>query len=138
MRFRRLDAASESSEPGSGEAATELLHLFAGLRVRDLGAARPWYERLLGEPAFFPRDGEPVWTLADQRSIYVVEQPDGAGAGVVTIFVGDLDAQVAAIAGRGLEPDARETLGNGVRRAIYRDADGNETTFGGAPSGGGT
>ncbi len=29
------------------------LHLFAGLRVRDFQAARPWYERLLGEPTFF-------------------------------------------------------------------------------------
>jgi len=30
------------------------LHLFAGLRVRDFEAARPWYERLLGEPTFLP------------------------------------------------------------------------------------
>src|SRR5438477_11864023 len=30
------------------------LHLFAGLRVRDFQAARPWYERLLGEPTFLP------------------------------------------------------------------------------------
>jgi hypothetical protein len=25
--------------------------LFAGIRVRDLTAARAWYERLLGEPS---------------------------------------------------------------------------------------
>jgi hypothetical protein len=49
------------------------LHLFAGLRVRDFQAARPWYERLLGEPAFFPHATEAVWTLAENRSIYVVE-----------------------------------------------------------------
>src|SRR6202020_856718 len=35
------------------------LHLFAGLRVRDLQAARPWYERLLGEPTFFPTPPRP-------------------------------------------------------------------------------
>jgi catechol 2,3-dioxygenase-like lactoylglutathione lyase family enzyme len=109
------------------------LHLFAGVRVRDLQAARAWYERLLGEPTFFPHDAEAVWTLAEDRSIYVVEHADGAGHCVVTIFLDDLDAQVAAIAARGLEPDEYETYANGVRKALYRDPDGNELGFGGAP-----
>ncbi len=34
------------------------LHLFAGLRVREFAEARTWYERLLGEPAFFPHATE--------------------------------------------------------------------------------
>ena len=109
------------------------LHLFAGLRVRDFQAARPWYERLLGEPTFFPHATEAVWTLAEDRSVYVVEHAGGAGDSVVTILLDDLDAQVAAIATRGLEPDERETYSNGVRKAIYRDPDGNELGFGGAP-----
>jgi catechol 2,3-dioxygenase-like lactoylglutathione lyase family enzyme len=109
------------------------LHLFAGLRVRDFQAARAWYERLLGEPTFFPHATEAVWTLANDRSVYVVEHPDGAGNSVVTIFLEDLDAQVAAIAARGLEPDESETYSNGVRKALYRDPDGNELGFGGAP-----
>jgi hypothetical protein len=109
------------------------LHLFAGVRVRSFQAARPWYERLLGEPAFLPHDTEAVWTLAEDRSVYVVEHADGAGSSVVTIFLDDLDAQVAAIAARGLEPDERETYANGVRKLIYRDPDGNELGFGGGP-----
>jgi catechol 2,3-dioxygenase-like lactoylglutathione lyase family enzyme len=109
------------------------LHLFAGLRVRDFQAARPWYERLLGEPTFFPHATEAVWTLAEGRSVYVVERADGAGNSVVTIFLDDLDAHLAAIAARGLEPDERETYSNGVRKALYRDPDGNELGFGGAP-----
>jgi catechol 2,3-dioxygenase-like lactoylglutathione lyase family enzyme len=109
------------------------LHLFAGLRVRDLQAARPWYERLFGEPSFFPNATEAVWTLADERSVYVVEHADGAGHSVVTIFVDDLDAQVDAAAARGLEPEERLTYSNGVRKAVYRDPDGNELGFGGAP-----
>ena len=109
------------------------LHLFAGLRVRDFRAARPWYERLLGDPTFLPHATEAVWTLAADRSVYVVEHADGAGNSVVTIFVDDLDARVAAIAARGLEPDGRETYANGVRKVIYRDPDGNELGFGGAP-----
>ena len=109
------------------------LHLFAGLRVRDFQAARPWYERLLGEPTFLPHDTEAVWTLADDRSLYVVEHANGAGNSVVTVFLDDLDGRLAAIADRGLEPDERVTYGNGVRKAVFHDADGNEVSFGGAP-----
>ena len=109
------------------------LHLFAGLRVRDFDGARAWYERLLGEPSFFPHATEAVWTLADERSVFIVEDADRAGNGVVTLFVDDLEAQLEAIAGRGLEPDERETYSNGVRKATFRDPDGNEIGFGGAP-----
>jgi catechol 2,3-dioxygenase-like lactoylglutathione lyase family enzyme len=110
------------------------LHLFAGLRVRDFQAARRWYERLLGEPTFLPHATEAVWTLADDRSVYIVEErADAAGNSVVTMFVDDLDAQVAAIAARGLEPDERLAYSNGVRKVVYRDPDGNELGFGGAP-----
>jgi hypothetical protein len=109
------------------------MHLFAGLRVRDFHVARPWYELLLGEPAFFPHATEAVWTLAEDRSVYIVEHAEGAGSSVVTIFLANLDAHIATIAARGLEPDARETYANGVRKVIYRDPDGNELGFGGAP-----
>ena len=109
------------------------LHLFAGLRVRDFQAARRWYERLLGEPTFLPHDTEAVWTLADDRSVYVVEHAEGAGNSVVTVMIDDLDARVAAITARGIEPDERLTYGNGVRKIVYRDPDGNELAFGGVP-----
>jgi catechol 2,3-dioxygenase-like lactoylglutathione lyase family enzyme len=111
------------------------LHLFAGLRVRDFETARAWYEQLLGEPTFFPHAAEAVWTLAADRSIYVVEHSDGAGSSVLTIFLDDLDAQIAAIAARGLRPDARETYANGATKVIYRDPDGNELGFAGAAVG---
>jgi hypothetical protein len=52
---------------------------------------------------------------------------------MVTIFVDDLDARVAEFAARGLDPDERLTYSNGVRKAVYRDPDGNELGFGGAP-----
>jgi catechol 2,3-dioxygenase-like lactoylglutathione lyase family enzyme len=109
------------------------LHLFAGLRVRDFQAARRWYEQLLGEPSFLPHATEAVWTLADERSVYIVEHPEGAGHSVVTLFIDDLDAEVAAIAARGLEPDEFETYSNGVTKVVYRDPDGNEVGFGGGP-----
>ena len=108
------------------------LHLFAGLRVREFAEARKWYERLLGEPAFLPHATEAVWTLAEGCSLYVVEDAVHAGHGVATIFVDDLDAHVAEIAARGLDPDERLTYSNGVRKTVYHDPDGNEIGFGGS------
>jgi catechol 2,3-dioxygenase-like lactoylglutathione lyase family enzyme len=105
--------------------------LFAGIRVRDLATARAWYERLLGEPAFLPNDTEVVWTVAEERSVYIREDPGRAGDALVTLFVDDLDAWIAEIGARGLEPAERETYSNGVRKVTYRDDDGNEVGLGG-------
>jgi catechol 2,3-dioxygenase-like lactoylglutathione lyase family enzyme len=110
------------------------LDLFAGIRVRDYDAAKSWYERLLGkEPAFFAHATEAVWELADHRYLFIVEDRDAPGGGTITIFVDNLDALQAEIALRGIEPAERVTYSNGVRKAIYRDADGNEIGFGGDP-----
>ena len=108
--------------------------LFAGLPVKDYAAALSWYERLLGSPpAFFPNDTEAVWELAEHRYLFIEQRPEHAGHAMHTIFVDDFDARVAQIADRGVEPTKRETYSNGVRKAIYRDPDGNEIGFGGAP-----
>jgi hypothetical protein len=110
------------------------LALFAGVPVSDYQAALPWYERLLGsEPTFIAHATEAVWDLAEHRSLFIVEDPERAGHATHTIIVDDLDALVSEIAGRGIEPADRETYSNGVRKAIYRDADGNEVGFGGVP-----
>ena len=105
--------------------------LFAGVRVRDFAAARAWYERLLGgPPAFLPHDTEAVWEVGEERYVYIVEDAAGAGHGLVTLLVGDLDAHVAEIATRGLEPDERETYPGKARKAVFHDPDGNEIGFG--------
>ena len=110
------------------------LDLFAGLPVTDFARALDWYERLWGTPpAFMAHATEAVWELAEHRFVYVEEVPDHAGHAEVTVFVDDLDAWLAAIATRGLEPDQRETYDNGVRKATFHDPDGNEIGFGGAP-----
>ncbi len=92
---------------------TMTVDLFAGLAVSDYQRALTWYERLLGsEPAFYPNATEAVWEL---------------------VFVDDLDERAGSIGARGIEPASQETYGNGVRKVIYRDPDGNEIGFGGAP-----
>jgi hypothetical protein len=109
------------------------LDLFAGIPVADYATALEWYQRLLGgPPAFFPTGTEAVWELAEHRYVYIVQQPEHAGHARHTLFVADLDALVAQIAERGLDPVERETYPNGVRKITYRDLDGNETGFGGA------
>jgi hypothetical protein len=74
-----------------------------------------------------------VWELAESRSIAIEHNPEHAGHAVQTIFVDDFDTRVAEIAARGVEPSKRETYPNGVRKATYRDLDGNEIGIGGAP-----
>jgi hypothetical protein len=56
-----------------------------------------------------------------------------AGHAMHMLFVDDLDALVAQIADRGVNSVERETYSNGVRKTTYRDLDGNEIGFGGAP-----
>jgi hypothetical protein len=108
--------------------------LYAGIPVKDYGAALAWYERLLGSPpTFVASDTEAVWELAEHRSLVIEQRPGHAGHAMHTVFVDDFDSLVAKIADRGLEPAKRETYSNGVRKATYRDPDGNEIGFGGAP-----
>ncbi len=109
------------------------LDLFAGIRVSDYEKAKPWYQRLLGaEPSFMAHATEAVWELAEHRWLFIVEDADRAGGAIHTIFVDDLDALVADIASRGIEPDELVTYPGKARKAIYRDADANEIGFGGA------
>ncbi len=113
---------------------TKSLDLFAGIPVADFAAMLRWYEKLLGSPpAFFPHDAEAVWELAEHRYLYIVQQPEHAGHARLTLFVDDLDALVAQITDRGIDPTNQETYANGVRKTTYRDPDGNEVGFGGAP-----
>ena len=85
--------------------------LLAGIPVSDYAAAVKWYERLFrAPPSFVPTDGEAVWEFAAHRYVLIEEQPE-----------------------RGLTPAERETYTNGVRKAAYRDPDGNRFEFGGAP-----
>jgi catechol 2,3-dioxygenase-like lactoylglutathione lyase family enzyme len=110
------------------------MDLFAGVPVRDYTVAVAWYERLLGAPpSLLPNDIEAVWELADHRSVFIEVRPEHAGHARHTVVVGDFDARVSQIASRGLEPAERETYANGVRKATFRDPDGNEIGFGGAP-----
>jgi catechol 2,3-dioxygenase-like lactoylglutathione lyase family enzyme len=109
--------------------------LFAGARVSDFSKARDWYSRLLeSEPAFEPHAAEAVWELAGHRYLFIEDEGEPPGGAVIAILVDDLDARVERVAARGIDPAERVTYGNGARKAIYRDADGNEISFGEVPA----
>jgi catechol 2,3-dioxygenase-like lactoylglutathione lyase family enzyme len=109
--------------------------LFAGVAVSDYTAAVAWYEQLLGAPpSFLPNDTEAVWEVAEHRYLYIDVRPEGAGHALHTLFVDDFDERIGQIAERGLTPAERETYDNGVRKATFRDPDGNEIGFGGGPA----
>jgi catechol 2,3-dioxygenase-like lactoylglutathione lyase family enzyme len=126
---------SRSHPPMITEPPDVTVDLFAGIAVSDLARAEDWYARLLGaEPAFRPNDTEAVWEVAEHRYLYIELLPEHAGHALHTLFVDDLDAWVAQMAARVLEPAQRETYDNGVRKITYRDPDGNEIGFGGGPA----
>ena len=109
------------------------IDLFAGIPVSDQGRAVAWYGRLLGsEPSFLPNATEAVWELAEHRWVFIEVRPEHAGHAMHTVFVDDLDAMLAAVAARGIQPAEQETYANGVRKVTFRDPDGNEIGFGGA------
>ncbi len=116
---------------------TVAVDLFAGIPVADYESAVAWYERLLGaEPNFLPNDTEAVWEIAEHRYLFIEVRPEHAGHAMHTIFVDDFDARVQQMADRGIDPVERETYSNGVRKATYRDPDGNEIGFAGVPPAG--
>jgi hypothetical protein len=56
------------------------LGLFAGIRVGDYDAARPWYERLLGRaPTFVAHATEAVWELAAHRYLFIEQDREAPG-----------------------------------------------------------
>ena len=89
-------------------------NLFAGIATADLPAARAYYERFFGRgPDLIPNDDEAAWRLTDDAWVYVVADAPRAGGAVLTLLVDDLDAQLAGLRERGIEPPATQPVGGG-------------------------
>lgn len=71
-----------------------------------------------------PSDVE--WLFPAGGGMHRVEDAEHAGAGSVTLGVKDVDAELAEIAGRGMEVPEAQTVPSGqFRLATLRDPDGN-------------
>ena len=109
--------------------AVAATHSFAGLPVSDYTTAYEWYVRLFGRPAdMFPHEQEAVWQLTPTSSIYVVQDSERAGSGLVTLALNDLDAHEKRLTADGLAL-TEQSGGTSPRRLVIKDADGNSLTF---------
>ena len=90
-----------------------------------------WYERLFGrEPDMRPHATEACWRLTDSAWLYVLEDSERRGGAEATIMVEDLDAELAALAGRGIEPAEVEEYPGKARKASIVDPEGNRIGIG--------
>ena len=111
-----------------------VMHLFASIPVADRDAAVGWYERLTDRPPdLVPNEDEAAWRLTETGWIYVIADLDRAGSALHTLLVDDLDGFLAGLAERGIGAGPVEIIGNGVRRTIVTDPDGNRLQVGQPP-----
>jgi glyoxylase I family protein len=101
-------------------------HVLAVVPVSDIDAANTWYEKLFGRPA----DNNPMpvlveWQVVPGGWVQVFIDEERAGSGLVNFAVDDLEAHVAEVGQRGLQPGAIEDVNKGVRLATVTDPDGN-------------
>lgn len=107
------------------------MEFFVGISVRSIAGSLDWYQRLLGrEPDLLDGDHAAVWDLAEGRSFYIQHNPEHIGHSLFTMYFDDLDAEVAAIAERGIEPTKHEAPDGNVRMFTFEDPDGNEIDYG--------
>jgi catechol 2,3-dioxygenase-like lactoylglutathione lyase family enzyme len=113
------------------EAGASAPRVLAGLAVRDVDAALPWYERLFGRAP----DARPMEILADYRFagggvVQLVADAERAGKSLLTLAVGDLERELSALRGRGVEAGPLDdTTSEKVLIASLADPDGNAITL---------
>ena len=108
-----------------------IAHVLAVVPVADFEASRAWYERLFDRPADnLPMEGRLAeWRVTGSGWVQVGLDTGRAGSALLNFAVDDLDQHIAGISGRGLQPEAAETVNKGVRLSAITDPDGNRITF---------
>ncbi len=101
----------------------------ASLAVKDLRAAGPWYEKLLGRPA----DSNPMpevaeWKFGGGGWLQVYQSRDRVGSGSVTLAVSSLEQQVAELRRCGIDPGPPMNSAK-VNVVMIKDPDGNSIAF---------
>jgi predicted enzyme related to lactoylglutathione lyase len=103
--------------------------VLAGVAVTDVEAVLPWYERLFGRPPdALPMAGLAEWHVASGG--VVVASPDRAARSLLTLDFEDLEGELAAMKGRGLDAGPLDdTTSDKVLIATATDPEGNAITL---------
>jgi predicted enzyme related to lactoylglutathione lyase len=105
-------------------------HVLAVAPVSDLAAATDWYARLFDRaPDNTPMDTLVEWRITDTGWLQVFRTEDSPGTASVNLAVADLDATLAELRGRGLEPAEPIAATKGVRLSALTDPAGNTVTL---------
>ena len=115
-----------SSGGADGQHGMAFTNVLAVLPVADVEASRPWFTALFGRP----EDNNPMpslveWQVLPGAWVQVFHDPDRAGTDEVNFAVDDLEAHIAQLKGRGLEPGDIVDASKGVRLSRFSDPDGN-------------
>ncbi len=101
----------------------------AGIAVKDLADAVPWYERLLDRaPDAQPMPEVAEWSFANGGWIQVFEDAERAGRSSVTLVERSLDERVSDLESKAIEIRSTSDT-ESVRTAIVADPDGNQLVF---------
>ena len=112
----------------AGRAGQAPARVLAAVAVKDRDAALPFYQRLFGRPAdLLPMPVDAEWN-AGATTLQVVQDPERAGASLVTLAVDDLRAYAAALADRGVEVGDIATADT-VTYTRLDDPEGNRITL---------
>ena len=101
----------------------------AGVAVKDLDAAIPWYQRLLDRsPDARPMQEVAEWEFSGGGWMQVFQDPDRAGSSSVTLVDNDVDVRLADLKAKGITIDSTSSSDD-VKTAIISDPDGNRIVF---------
>jgi len=105
--------------------------VLAGIAVADVDAALPWYELLFGRPADeLPMEGLAEWHVPAGGVVQLVASVERAGRSLLTLDFEDLERELAAMRGRGLDVGALDdTTSTKVLIARATDPEGNAITL---------
>lgn len=100
----------------------------ASLAVKDVDAAAPWYEQVLGKPASKPMPEVAEWTFERGGGLQVYQLPERAGTGSCTLVVSDIQELTAHLETLGVDTSER-TSSERVKTVMITDPDGNHIAF---------
>lgn len=106
-----------------------LKNALAGIAVRDLQAAKPWYQQLLGrEPDTHPMAELFEWKFERGGWVQVFEDAARAGSSSVTLVETDMAGRIKDLEDKGIEIVSK-TNSEQIKIAIVKDPDGNQIVF---------